>query len=268
LLLARAVAITAGVTAATAMGYGVPQALGPPRLDRVRIPLAKLPRRMDGLRIALVADIHVGPLVGRAHTRRVVDIVNDLNPDLVAVVGDLVDGTVEELADAVAPLRDLRARYGSYFVTGNHEYYSGYAEWIAEVAELGLRPLQNERIEIDGLDLAGVNDVTGGAYRHAPDFGQALGGRDPAKPVVLLAHQPVQVYEAARHGVDLLLAGHTHGGQMQPFGLVVRATQPLLSGRATINGTQVYVTNGAGFWGPPVRVGAPPQISVVELRSP
>jgi predicted MPP superfamily phosphohydrolase len=190
-----------------------------------------------------------------------------MNADLVAVVGDLVDGSVAELGPAAEPLADLRSRFGSFFVTGNHEYFSGYEEWIAEVDDLGLRVLQNERVEIEGLDLAGVNDVTGGEYRHGPDFTKALGDRDTGRPVVLLAHQPVQVTEAAKHGVDLQLSGHTHGGQIQPFGALVRLEQPVVSGLDTVDGTQIYVTNGAGFWGPPVRVGAPPQISVVELRT-
>jgi predicted MPP superfamily phosphohydrolase len=267
LLLARGMAVAAGVTSVATVGYGVSQAMGAPRLDRVTVPLAKLPRQLDGLRIALVSDIHLGPLLGRAHTRRVVDTINGVGADLVAVVGDLVDGSVSELGAAAEPLRDLRSRFGSFFVTGNHEYFSGYEEWIAEVDSLGMRVLQNERVEIEGLDLAGVNDITGGDYQHAPDFGKALGDRDTARPVVLLAHQPVQATEAAKYGVDLQLSGHTHGGQIQPFGALVRLEQPVVSGLGTVDGTKVYVTNGAGFWGPPVRVGAPPQISVVELRS-
>jgi uncharacterized protein len=267
LLLARGMAVAAGVTSVATVGYGVSQAMGAPRLDRVTVPLAKLPRQLDGLRIALVSDIHLGPLLGRAHTRRVVDTINGIGADLVAVVGDLVDGSVAELGEAAEPLADLRARYGSFFVTGNHEYFSGYEEWIAEVDSLGLRVLQNERVEIEGLDLAGVNDVTGNDYQHAPDFAKALGDRDPARPVVLLAHQPIQVTEAARHGVDLQLSGHTHGGQIQPFGALVRLEQPVVSGLDTVDGTKIYVTNGAGFWGPPVRVGAPPQVSVIELRA-
>jgi predicted MPP superfamily phosphohydrolase len=265
LVLARTLAIAAGVTAVGAVGYGVPKALGSPELDEVRIPLAKLPRRLDGLRIALVSDIHLGPLRGRGHTQRIVDMINGTEPDLVAVVGDLVDGSVAELGAAAEPLAQLRARYGSFFVTGNHEYFSGYAEWVAEVGDLGLRVLQNERVDIDGLDLAGVNDITGGQYQHGPDFDRTLGGRDTAKPVVLLAHQPVQAREAAKRGVDLQLSGHTHGGQIQPFGAIVRLSQPVLSGLGTVDGTKVYVTNGAGFWGPPVRVGAPPQVSVITL---
>jgi predicted MPP superfamily phosphohydrolase len=267
LLLARGLALAAGLTAVGTVGYGVTQALGPPQLDRVTIPLAKLPRRLDGMRIALVSDIHLGPLLGRPHTERIVRMINELDADLVAIVGDLVDGPVAELGPAAEPLAGLRARHGSYFVTGNHEYFSGYAEWVTEVDSLGVRVLENRRVEIDGLDLAGVNDVTGEQYEHGPDFAAALGDRDSARPVVLLAHQPVQVEEASRYGVDLQLSGHTHGGQIQPFGVIVRMQQPVLSGLATFNGTKVYVTNGAGFWGPPVRVGAPPQISLVTLRA-
>ncbi|MBQ1018896.1 hypothetical protein DDE19_13975 [Micromonospora ureilytica] len=273
LLLARGAAIFAGLTATGVTGYGIRTALGPPHLDRVRIPLAKLPRSMDGLRIATVSDIHLGPLRGRAHTERIVAAINRLDADIVAVVGDLVDGSVAELGSAAAPLRDLRSRYGSFFVTGNHEYYSGVEEWVQEVDRLGLRVLQNRRQEIQArggvLDLAGVNDLTGAGTGLAagPDFAAALGDRDPSRPVVLLAHQPLAAKEAARYGVDLQLSGHTHGGQMVPFNLAVKLEQPVVSGLGEVDGTKVYVTNGAGFWGPPVRVGAEPQISLVELRS-
>ncbi|MEU5932974.1 metallophosphoesterase [Micromonospora sp. NPDC047187] len=273
LLLARGAAIFAGLTATGVTGYGIRTALGPPHLDRVRIPLAKLPRSMDGLRIATVSDIHLGPLRGRAHTERIVAAINRLDADIVAIVGDLVDGSVAELGSAAAPLRDLRSRYGSFFVTGNHEYYSGVEEWVQEVDRLGLRVLQNRRQEIQArggvLDLAGVNDLTGAGTGLAagPDFAAALGDRDPSRPVVLLAHQPLAAKEAARYGVDLQLSGHTHGGQMVPFNLAVRLEQPVVSGLGEVDGTKVYVTNGAGFWGPPVRVGAEPQISLVELRS-
>jgi predicted MPP superfamily phosphohydrolase len=272
LLLSRGVAVVAGIAAAGITGYGAHAALGPPVLRRVQIPLARLGPAADGLRIALVADIHLGPFLGREHTERVVATINRLSPDLVAVVGDLVDGSVSELGAAAAPLRGLQARYGSYFVTGNHEYYSGYEQWIEEVRRLGLRPLRNERLEIvhrgGALDLAGVNDVTGGNVGDGPDLDRALAGRDPTRPVVLLAHQPVQAHESARHGVDLQLSGHTHGGQMVPFNLLVRLQQPLVRGLGTVDGMPVYVTSGAGFWGPPVRVGVPPEIVLVELRSP
>jgi predicted MPP superfamily phosphohydrolase len=266
-LLARSAAIVAGLAATGVTGYGATNALGPPHRDRVRIHLPKLPGRLDGLRIALVADIHLGPILGRSHTVRIVDAINAMEPDLVAIVGDLVDGTVAELGPAAEPLRRLRSRQGSFFVTGNHEYFSGYQEWIDEIDSFGVRVLRNDRVEIDGLDLAGVNDVTGRFYGDPPDFDRALGGRDPAKPVVLLAHQPVQAPEAARRGVDLQLSGHTHGGQIWPFTLAVRLQQPIVAGLGRVGGTAVYVTRGAGFWGPPVRVGAPPDITLVELRS-
>ncbi|MCW3840280.1 metallophosphoesterase [Micromonospora yasonensis] len=273
LLLARGAAIFAGLTATGITGYGVRTALGPPQLDRVQIPLAKLPRSMDGLRIATVSDIHLGPLTGRAHTERIVSMINRLDADLVAIVGDLVDGSVAELGDQAAPLRDLRSRHGSFFVTGNHEYYSGVEDWVHEVDRLGVRVLQNERQEIHArggvLDLAGVNDVTAaGTGLAAPaDYAAALADRDPTRPVVLLAHQPVAAHEAAKFGVDLQLSGHTHGGQIAPFNLLVPLQQPVVSGLGEVDGTKVYVTNGAGFWGPPVRVGAPPQVTLVELRA-
>jgi predicted MPP superfamily phosphohydrolase len=267
LLLARSLAVVAGLTAVGTTAAGVHTAMGPPRLARRQITLNKLPRRMDGFRIAVVSDIHLGPLLGRAHTQRIVDTINRLDADVVAVVGDLVDGSVAELGSAAAPLAGLRSRRGSFFVTGNHEYFSGFHEWVDEVGRLGLRVLRNERVEIDGVDLAGVNDVTGAAMGDGPDYGRALADRDRAKPVVLLAHQPVQVREAQRHGVDLQLSGHTHGGQIFPFGYLVRLQQPVIAGYARFGDTQLYVTRGAGFWGPPVRVGAPPDITMIELRS-
>ena len=266
-MIARSVAIVAGLTATATVGTGVTTALGPPVRRRIRIPLAKLPTRLDGLRIAVVSDIHLGPILGRAHTERIVNIINGFDADIVTVVGDLVDGTVEELGGDAQPLSRLRSRLGGYFVTGNHEYYSGYEAWIEEIRSLGLHPLRNDRVDLDGLDLAGVNDVTGGSAGDPPDYDKALGGRDTSRPVVLLAHQPVQAHEAARRGVDLQLSGHTHGGQMWPFSLVVAAQQPIVAGLGRVDGMPVYVTRGAGFWGPPVRVGAPPDITLVELRA-
>jgi len=267
LLLARGAAIFAGLTAASVTGYGVKVAFGGPRIDRRAIPLAKLPRAMDGTRLAVVSDIHLGPLTGVNHARRIVDVINSVQADIVCVVGDLVDGSVAELGRFAAPLADIESRKGAYFVTGNHEYYSGFREWVDEVARLDIRPLRNERVELDGLDLAGVNDLGGADAGDPPDFGRALGDRDQARPVVLMAHQPIAVHEAAPFGVDLQVSGHTHGGQMAPFNLLVGLQQPVTSGLGRVDGVPVYVTNGAGFWGPPVRVGAPPQVSVLELRS-
>jgi uncharacterized protein len=271
LLLRRGAAITAGLVAAGVVGAGIPRAYMAPKVRHVPVPLRRLDRRADGLRLAVIADLHVGPLYGRRHVDRVVDIVNDTDPDLVAVVGDMVSSQVEHVRDSAAPLRGLRSRYGSYFVTGNHEYYTGHEEWIEAADELGLRVLRNERTEIvhggGAIDLAGVNDREGVRFDDPPDYDAALGDRDPSRPVVLLAHQPVQVHRAAAYGVDLQLSGHTHGGQVFPFHLLVRLDQPVVSGLAEVDGTLVYVTNGAGFWGPPMRVGADPDITLVELRS-
>jgi predicted MPP superfamily phosphohydrolase len=266
LLLGRSVAATAGVLSVAAVGIGTWQAKSAPVLKRVPIRLAKLPASMSGFKIALVSDIHLGPLLGRSHTERIVRIINSVDADLVAIVGDLVDGSVAELGPAAEPLQDLKARHGSFFVTGNHEYFSGHQEWIDEVNSLGVRVLRNERLDIQGLDLAGVNDIAGEDVGDGPDFARALDGRDTARPVVMLAHQPVQAHEAAKHGVDLQLSGHTHGGQMVPFNLLVALEAPVVAGLGTVDGTQVYVTRGAGFWGPPVRFGAPPDISIVELH--
>ena len=267
LVLARGMAIFAGLTAAGITGYGMKTALGGPQLDRIQLPMAKLPRAMDGTRLAVVSDIHLGPLTGANHATRIVNLINSVNADIVCVVGDLVDGSVAELGRFAAPLADIQSRYGAYFVTGNHEYYSGHEEWIEEVARLRVRPLRNERLEINGLDLAGVNDVGGAEFDDAPDFTRALGDRDTSRPVVLMAHQPVAAVDAAPFGVDLQVSGHTHGGQMAPFNLLVPLQQPVVSGLGSVDGVPVYVTNGAGWWGPPVRVGAPPQVSVIELRS-
>ncbi|MFD8529110.1 metallophosphoesterase [Streptosporangium canum] len=272
LFIARTAAAVAGVGALATVGNGVRTALGDPVIESVRVALPKLDPRLSGLRLAVVSDIHLGPLTGTAHAERIVRMVNSLEADVVAIVGDLVDGTVAQLGTVARPLRSLESRYGTYFVTGNHEYYTanGPGEWIEELRRLGVRPLQNERVEIAHggavLDLAGVNDVAGDPTGDGPDFERALGGRDRSRSTVLLAHQPVQAYQAAAHGVDLQLSGHTHGGQMVPFNLVVPLQQPVVSGLGEVDGTRVYVTRGAGFWGPPVRVGAPPEITLLELR--
>ncbi|MGW9207943.1 metallophosphoesterase [Embleya sp. NPDC055664] len=270
LVLTRSVALLAAGTSLGTVGYGMNQALGAPRTVRVRIPVARLDPRLAGFRIAVVGDIHLGPLLGHAHTTRVVETINRTSPDLVAIVGDLADGTAAQLGGDAAPLRRLSARHGAFFVTGNHDYMSGATDWIAELAELNVRTLANDRLEIArggaAFDLAGVNDVTGKSHHDGPDFAKALGNRDPSRPVVLLAHQPVQVKDASRYDVDVQLSGHTHGGQMFPVQLLVKLDQPAVAGLHKVDDTMLYVTRGAGFWGPPVRVGAPPEVTLVELH--
>ncbi|MEV5160099.1 metallophosphoesterase [Streptomyces sp. NPDC053728] len=267
LFVARAVGGAAALAGLGTVGYGTYGVLRGPRTKRITIPLAGLPRSAHGFRIALVSDIHLGPILGRSHTRRVVDAINATSPDLVAVVGDLVDGSVADLGPAAEPLAQLDARHGSYFVTGNHEYFSGAAEWVDHVRELGLHPLENARVEIAGFDLAGVNDVAGESEGQGPDFARALGDRDRSRASVLLAHQPVVIDDAVAYGVGLQLSGHTHGGQLWPGNMVAELANPTVAGYERYGDTQLYVSRGAGAWGPPVRVGAPSDITVVELAS-
>ncbi|MFE2580746.1 metallophosphoesterase [Streptomyces sp. NPDC059378] len=267
LFVSRVVAGTAAAAAVGTVGYGTYGVLRGPRVKRVTVPLAKLPRAAHGYRIAVVSDIHLGPILGRGFAQKVVDTINATRPDLIAVVGDLVDGSVKDLGPAAAPLAQLRARHGSFFVTGNHEYFSGAAQWVAEVRRLGLHPLENARTEMPYFDLAGVNDLRGESEGQGPDFAKALDDRDPARACVLMAHQPVQIHQAVEHGVDLQLSGHTHGGQLWPGNFIAAAANPTVAGLERYGDTQLYVSRGAGAWGPPTRVGAPSDITVIELAS-
>ena len=239
----------------------------------VQIRLAKLPKELDGFSIVQLSDLHVGPTIDRAFVELVVDRANRLAPDLVALTGDLVDGSVKKLATEIVPLGSLRAKHGVFAVTGNHEYYSGADAWIATIGKLGVRYLRNELVTIgDGaaaFDLAGVDDHESRRYRgHGEDMKAATAKRDPERALVLLAHQPRQVKRASQHGVNLQLSGHTHGGQIWPWHYAVMAQQGgLLAGRYEIGGTQLYVTRGCGFWGPRIRVLAPLEITRVVLRS-
>jgi len=275
LFVARAVAGGATLAAAGASVFAVRQAVGEPTVRDVPVRLERLPPALSGLTVAQLSDLHVGPLIGEKSVRRLVDLTNALRPDVVAITGDLVDGSVERLREATQHLSRLRARYGVYFVTGNHEYYAGAREWLEEIERYGIRPLRNERVSIGdagrggaSIDLAGIDD-----YSARPDLARALAGREPDRSLVLLAHQPRQpvVGEAVAAGVELQLSGHTHGGQIFPWSLLVRAAFPYLHGlyphRQGPAQGQVYVSCGAGFWGPPLRLGAPAEIARVVLTS-
>ncbi|MDT0201015.1 metallophosphoesterase [Nocardioides sp. AE5] len=263
----RAVAIGAlGLSSAT-VARGTYAVLRGPRVNHVTVPLARLAPGGDGFRIVLVSDLHLGPTLGRGFATRVVETVNSTRPDLIAVVGDVVDGDVDDLRDAVAPLTGLEAPHGTWFVTGNHEYISGARQWVDHLPSLGITPLRNEHVALEWFDLAGVNDEMGKQFDDGPDYDRALAGRDTSRPVVLLAHQPVQVHEARRRGVDLQLSGHTHGGQVWPGPLVAGWVNPTLAGLERHGPTQLVVSRGAGAWGPPTRVGAPSDITVVTLAA-
>jgi uncharacterized protein len=254
--------------AAVAMRRG----LAPPELCRVEVPLARWPRALDGFRIVQLSDVHLGPLLDRRFAASLAERVNALAPDLVVVTGDLVDGGVGRIGAEAEPLGALRARHGVFFVTGNHDYYSGADDWVARMTRLGWQALRNARVAIerDGavFDLAGVDDHHGAMVEPGggEDLARALEGRDPERPVVLLAHDPATFRRASRRGVDLQLSGHTHGGQIWPFNYLVRLAVPYVAGLHRVGESQLYVSRGSGFWGPPMRLLAPAEITEIVLR--
>jgi uncharacterized protein len=243
-----------------------------PRVVDVEVPLRGLPPALQGFTIAQISDVHIGPTIKRDFLRGIVEIVNSLDVDLVAITGDLVDGSVEQLATHVEPLSLLRSRHGSYFVTGNHEYYSGATAWIAELRRLGLHVLLNEHVVLNHgsapLLLAGVTDYSAGQFDPAQrsDPQAALAGAPPdLRPRVLLAHQPRTAAAAADAGFDLQLSGHTHGGQFWPWNLFVRLQQPFTAGLDRLASLWVYTSRGSGYWGPPTRLGVPSEITRIRL---
>ncbi|MBX3276216.1 MAG: metallophosphoesterase [Sandaracinaceae bacterium] len=269
--LARAFAGSVGVATFGLGAVSMAGALREVAVKRVRVPLRGLPRPLDGLRIVQLTDIHVGPMIGNGFMRELVDRTNALSPDVVAITGDLVDGSVADLAEHVAPLGELRARHGVYFCTGNHEYYSGADAWIAHLRSLGITVLENERVTVEhegaALALAGVSDWTSDQFGGGHDLAKALEGKRPETPVVLLAHQPKHIDDAAAHGVTLQLSGHTHGGQIFPFNYLVRLQQPYVAGLHDHRGTKLYVSSGTGYWGPPMRLAIPAEITELTLAS-
>jgi len=239
---------------------------------RVDVPIAGLPAALEGFTIAQISDIHVGPTIKGAYLQDIVDAVNRLQPDLVAVTGDLVDGSVAELRPHVAPLAQLTSRFGSFFVTGNHEYYSGALAWLRELRRLGVRALVDEHVVIERggarLVLAGVADYNARHFEpsHRSDPVAALAGAPVDAAVrVLLAHQPRSAAAAEAAGFDLQLSGHTHGGQFLPWNLFVRLQQPYTAGLHRLGRLWVYVSRGTGYWGPPKRLGAPSEITLLRL---
>ncbi len=277
---ARALAGGAALAAGAATATAVRAATGEPQVKEVPVRLDRLPTSLSGFTLAQISDLHVGPTIREKQVRRVVDMTNALRPDAIVITGDLVDGTVPELRRATEHLARLRAKHGVFFVTGNHEYYAGARAWLEELARYGIRPLRNERVVLGdrdprgaSFDLAGVDDwsVARGEESRWPALDAALAGRDPERSLVLLAHQPRGVAEAVSSGVELQLSGHTHGGQIFPWNLVVGAIYPYYKGlyhhREGSRGGQVYVSCGAGYWGPPMRLGAPGEVAKIVLST-
>ena len=265
-------AAAAAVLAIAVSVIGYFNARGLAKVVKVDVPIANLPQAFDGFTIAQISDIHVGPTIKAPYLNRIVDRVNSLQPDAIAITGDLVDGSVRELSAHTAPFARLSAQHGAYVVTGNHEYYSGAESWIEELRRLGLRVLLNEHVVVArgeaSLVLGGVTDFTAGAFieSHRSDPVKALHGAPAdAAARVLLAHQPRTAPAAAAAGFDLQLSGHTHGGQFWPWNLFVPMQQPYVHGLNRHESLWVYVSRGTGYWGPPKRFGAPSEITLVRL---
>ncbi|MEV4620339.1 metallophosphoesterase [Asanoa sp. NPDC049573] len=261
--------------ALVALLWGNHEAMKVSRVRRVDVTIPRLGAGLDGLRVVLLTDTHYGPIDRARWSAGVVDVVNGLDADLVCHTGDIADGTVAERLAQAAPLGQVKAKLGRAYVTGNHEYFSEAQGWLDHMRELGWDDLHNRHIVIsrDGASLvvAGVDDRTAassGTPGHHTDHAAALAGADPDLPVLLLAHQPRQIDGAVAHGIDLQISGHTHGGQMWPFHYLVLTDQPVLQGLSRHGArTQLYTSRGTGFWGPPFRIFAPSEITLLTLRS-
>ena len=253
----------------TAVGFAMARRVA--RVVDVEVPVRELPAALEGFTIAQISDVHVGPTIKRDFVQRIVDRVNGLAPDMVALTGDLVDGSVLQLSAHTAPLAELRSRHGTYAVTGNHEYYSGADAWIGELERLGAHVLVNENVllEHDGarVTVAGVTDFSAHHFdpSHRSDPERALRGSPADAVKVLLAHQPRTAASAERAGFDLQLSGHTHGGQFWPWNLFVRLQQPFTAGLHRLGRMWIYISRGTGYWGPPMRFGIPSEITRIRL---
>jgi predicted MPP superfamily phosphohydrolase len=243
-----------------------------PHVVDVDIPVTGLPEALHGFSIAQISDVHVGPTIKRGFVEGVVALVNGLKADLIAVTGDLVDGSVQQLSPHTAPLARLAARHGVYFVTGNHEYYSGERAWTAEIRRLGLRVLKNEHVVLNhngaSLVLAGVTDLSAHHFdtaQHSDPAAALRGSPADAGAKILLAHQPNSAAGAAGAGFDVQISGHTHGGQFWPWNLFVGFFQPFTGGLYRLKNLRVYVSRGTGYWGPPNRFGVPSEITRIRL---
>lgn len=269
---ARIVAIGVLAVAAALTAYGIFEARRIPRVRTVEVPISGLGAGLDGLRMVVVTDTHFAALDRLRWSERVVEIVNELQPDIACHAGDLADGSVAKRHPQVDPLGKVEAPLGKFYITGNHEYFGDAQGWIDHMASIGWQPLHNQHELItrngDTMVMAGIDDPTGvGLPGHGPDLTAALAGVDRDLPVVLMAHQPKQISDAAAAGVALQISGHTHGGQIWPFHYLVRLDQPVVAGLSRHGATQLYTSRGTGFWGPQLRVFAPSEITVLVLRS-
>ena len=241
---------------------------------QVEVALPNLPPALDGFTILHLSDLHLDLIHGREWLEGIVVRANAQGADLIAITGDLAEGSVAQFSGDAEPIRNLSAPHGVFFVTGNHEYFHDLDGWLAFLRDRRIRVLRNERVSIGTgsaeFDLAGVDDHDGIrlAQGHGPELKKALDGRDPDRALVLLAHQPRIIQEADEEGVGLVLSGHTHGGQIWPFSYLVYLSQPYVRGLIRHGGTSLYISSGTGFWGPPMRLGTTAEMAVLTLRSP
>jgi hypothetical protein len=271
----RLVTVAVAVVSLVLLLWGYAEAMRVSRVRRIDVHLPRLGAGLDGLRLVLLTDTHYGPIDRERWSRGVTEVVNSLDADVVAHTGDIADGEVAQRRAMAAPLGDVRAALARVYVTGNHEYFSGAQRWVEHMASLGWEALHNRHVVVtrggDSLVIAGVDDRTAagsGLPGHHADHEAALAGTDPALPVLLLAHQPQMIEGAVAHGVDLQISGHTHGGQMWPFHYLVRIDQPVLHGLSRHSArTQLYTSRGTGFWGPPFRIFAPSEITLLTLHA-
>ncbi|WP_446447077.1 metallophosphoesterase [Streptomyces brevispora] len=272
---ARIIAVAVAVVSAGLLAWGHHEAMRVPGVKRLDVHVPRLGGGLDGTRVVVLADTHFGPIDRADWSARVTEAVNALDADIVIHAGDIADGTPAQRREQSAPLGTIRSRLAKVYVTGNHEYFGEAQGWLDRMAELGWEPLHNRNVVVerggDLLVLAGVDDVTAessGLAGHRANLLGALAGADPDRPVLLVAHQPKYVREAAAAGIDLQVSGHTHGGQIWPFNFLVRLDQPVVHGLSRHGErTQLYTSRGAGFWGPPFRVFAPSEITLLTLRS-
>ncbi len=254
-------------TSIHAFGY---QEAFDPKIVKIEVPILNLPLEFERFRIAQITDLHVGPIIKRDFVEKVVDLVNETKPNMVALTGDFVDGSVTDLQHDVEPLGKIRCPEGIYFVTGNHEFYSDADPWCDHFSKMGFQVLRNEMRTLKrseaSLQIAGIEDWSSSDLGVGPDLNEALKERDPRYPTILLAHQPKGFEEASLLGVDLQISGHTHGGQIWPLPYVVPLFMPYVRGLHRLGSSHIYVSCGTGFWGPLMRLGAPSEITLLELR--
>lgn len=264
LFVAQASALGVGVITGGTSVFAVSEAIKALHVNDVEVPVAARAAALRGVRIVQVTDIHVGPTIKKDFMEAMVAKINALEADVVAITGDLVDGSVANLGEHVAPLGKIKARYGVYFVPGNHEYYSGLLDWTKFLDGLGIRVLMNDRVRIGegerAFDLVGLDDETG-----RPDIDAAVAGRPSDRPLVVLAHQPRTIKQVRKHAPVLQISGHTHAGQIWPFNYLVRLAQPYVGGLHKDGDTHIYVSPGTGYWGPPMRLGTQAEITHLRL---